>query len=217
MMLRGTRNPLIYNSCNNGFHYFRSYKNIKYFVPFVTDFITPNENENLCIGFYIRRDVTPDSLAYTKDFLNSLKHPIDIYVMGDPTPEFKNIKNVKSYTHTYDQFEFFSNISHYIYPTSVIHNDPFPNSVLEAVQCNKQIIFPKLPNRVHKDGIDDIKECIKWHDTFNENIYYDNKDCIIKNKYFEKFYLNLFENNFEYTFDRDKYKRFDKWIENEVL
>lgn len=214
-MLRGTRNPLIYNSSNNGFHYYRSYKNIKYFIPFITDFQIPNETKKTCIGFYVRRNITPDSLAYTKDFLNNLKYPTDIYVMGDPTPEFEKIKNVKSYTHTYDQFKFFSNISHYIYPTSIVHNDPFPNSVLEAVQCNKQIIFPALPNRVHKDGIDDIKDCIKWHETYTPDKEFDNSKCILISSNFKKFYLKLFDNNFEYSFDRTKYNKFDKWIEKE--
>ena len=137
--------------------------------------------------------------------------------MGDPAPEFMRIKNVKSYKHTFDNIEFFKNISHYVYPASRVFQDPFPHNILEAVQSGKQIIIPELPHRNHVDGIDDIKECIKWHKTFDENTHYDNSKCILNANAFRNFYLRLFENNFEHRFDKDKYKHFSDWIEHEVI
>jgi len=218
LFLRGKQNPLLYNSCNNGFYYYKHYKNIKYFVPFVTDYNIQSLKKNIpCIGFYIRRNIVPDSFLFIDSFLKECKYKIDIFIMGDDVPRFKEYKCVNTYEHTYNKDIFFQNITHYMYPCSKVFQDPFPNSVLEAIQTNKQIIFPNIPYRDHKDGIDDIKDCIKWYETFQPNIIYDNKDCILKAKYFKKFYLNLFENNFEYNFDREKYNHFDKWIEREVL
>jgi hypothetical protein len=218
--LRNTQNPLIYNSASNGFHYYKTYKNIKFYIPSITDF-SPIENKvynkNLCLGFYIRRNITPDSVSFINDFLKNLKIPVDVYVMGNPAPEFLNYKCVNTYNHTYNQIEFFENITHYMYPASKQFQDPFPNSVLEAVQSGVQIIFPEIYGRNHKDGIDDIKDCIYWHKNFNPDIKYDNTDCILTDSKFKKFFLNLFDNNFEYSFDRNKYKYFSDWIEGEIV
>ena len=220
LFLRSNQNPLIYNSCSNGFHYYKTYKNIKFYIPSITDFpkIENKIKHNIpCLGFYVRRNITPDSLLYINNFLQNLKQTVDIYVMGNPAPEFSKYHCSNTYTHTYDQVEFFKNISHYIYPASKQFQDPFPNSVVEAIQTGIQIVFPTILNRTHFDGIDDIKDCIKWHKDFNPEIDLDNSNCILTNSTFKKFYLNLFNNNFEYSFDRLKYKYFSDWIENEVL
>lgn len=219
LMIRGNQSPSLYNSCNNGFHYYRSYPTIKYYVPFITNYSTTKDiikNEIPRLGFYLRRLIVPDSFSCAIKLIKELKHKVKIYIMGDPAPEISGLKNVVSYNHTFNNDEFFSNITHYVYPTSRVFQDPFPNSVLEAIQTKKQIIFPEI-KREHVDGIDDIKECIKWHEKFDPDIYYDNKDCPLNVESFNKFYMNLFENNFEYLFDRDKFKSFSKWIEKEVL
>jgi hypothetical protein len=220
LFLRSDQNPLIYNSASNGFHYYKTYKNIKFYIPSITDF-PPIKNKvyhkNPCLGFYIRKNITPDSVKFINDFLKNLKIHVDVYVMGNPAPEFLNYECVDTYNHTYNQIEFFENISHYIYPASKYFQDPFPNSVLEAVQSGVQIIFPEVYGRNHKDGIDDIKECILWHKNFNPDIKYDNTDCVLTNSNFKTFFLNLFDNNFEYSFDRDKYKYFSDWIKGEII
>lgn len=219
--LRGQEYPSLFNSCSNGFHYYRQYDKIKNFIPFVTDFQVDSTPKDIpCVGFYLRRLLVKDSHRYIYEFLENCKHKIDLYIMGGEfiSPErLKTFKCVNSYKHTTDKKEFFGNITHYIYPMSKEFQDPFPNTVLEAVQNNKQIILPMIPGRNHKDGIDDIQDCIKYHTEFNPDVFYDNSDCILKHKYFRKFYLNLFENDFNYYLDRNKYKRFDKWIEQEVL
>ena len=219
IFLRGDKNPILYESCNNGFYYYKTYKNIKYYIPFITDFNPYKQKSHLkpCIGFYIRRFLVPDSHLRCIDFLKNLKHEVNVVTMGNNIPEIKSIPNVKSYKHTYDNKEFFSNISHYVYPASKKFQDPFPNTVLEAIQSNKQIIFLDIPNRNHVDGIDDIKDCIKWHKDFNPDLNYDNSNCILKFNNFKKFYIDLFNNNFEYSFDREKYKVFNEWIESEIL
>lgn len=216
--LREDENPFLYNSCSNGFHYFRRNNKIKYFAPFVTDFfVEPVKKEKPCIGFYIRKHVTYDSYLFITEFLKNSFYNFDIYVMGDNSAHFANFNCVDNYYHTYDNKEFFQNITHYYYPCSATFTDPFPNSVLEAIQNNKQIIFPMLPNRRHVDGIDDLKDCIKWHSDYNPDKELDNSDNILLSKNFDKFYFELFNNDFLYDFDREKYKRFDKWIEHEVL
>lgn len=211
LYIRQEHNWKFYNSCNNGFHYYRSYPSIKYFTPLITNFKLPDRKiNNICIGFYLRRNVNPDSYKYAIDIMKTLSG-FKFYTMGDKSTELPWIK------HTYDNIKFFSNITHYIYPASKLFKDPSPQSVLEAIQNEIQIIFPEIQGRNHKDGIDDFKECIKWHEKFNPNIYYDNSDCPLTSEIFKQFYLNLFENNFEYSFDRNKYKSFSKWIENEIL
>lgn len=220
IFLRNSQNPILYNSASNGFHYYKTYRNIKFYIPSITDFPTIENKANFkipCLGFYIRRNVTPDSLSLIKDFLQNLKYYVDVFLMGDPAPELKQYTCVNTYTHTYNQIEFFRNISHYIYPASKQFQDPFPNSVLEAVQSGIQIVFPEVYGRNHNDGIDDIKDCIKWHESFNPDKEFNNSNCILTNKTFKQFYLNLFDSNFEYSFDRDKYNRFSNWIEGELL
>lgn len=218
IFLRSDFNPSLYESCNNGFHYYRKYNTIKNFIPFITDFKSDPQqiHERPCIGFYIRRFLVPDSHLKCIDFIKNISEDVDVITMGNDIPEIKKFKHVKSYMHTLDNKDFFSHVTHYVYPTSKIFEDPFPNSVLEAVHSGKQIIFPKI-QRDHFDGIDDIKDCIKWHENFNPDLNYDNSNCILKAENFKQFYLNAFDNNFEYSFDRSKYKYFNDWIEGEVL
>jgi hypothetical protein len=211
--------PVLYESCNNGFHYYKTYPNIKFFVPFVTDFHVQRTKkfDIPCVGFYIRRNLVHDSVMYMHNFLKSFKGKLDVFIMGEPAPEILRYPSVRSYGHTYDNTEFFKEISHYVYPQSATFQDPFPNSVLEAVQNGIQIVLPEIPGRTHKDGIDDIKDCIQYHETFNPDIEHDNSNIILQNKYFKNWYHKVFDNNFEYSFDRNKYHRFNEWIEHQVI
>lgn len=204
-----------YNSCNNGFHYYRTYDQIKHFVPMITDFNVDDKSNDLCFGFYVRKTMIPDSYDCFLDILSSLKFKVNLYVMGDDDHKLKHHQNVLTYTHTHDNKTFFRNVTHYFYPTSKSFQDPFPHSVLEAVQAGRQVIFPEI-DRNHKDGIDDIKDCVKWHQTFNDDIYLDNSDHPLKPELFKNFYTRLFANNFEYSFDRSKFKNMREWIEYEI-
>jgi hypothetical protein len=136
--------------------------------------------------------------------------------MGDDNNKIKAHPNVRNFKHTNDNYEFFKSITHYFYPTSRHFVDPFPHSALEAVQTGKQIIFPEI-QREHKDGIDEIKDVIKWHEKFNTKIYHDNSKQPLTAENFSRYYKMIFENNWEYSFDRNKYKNMADWIEGEIL
>ncbi|MBY8999671.1 MAG: hypothetical protein KGD64_02030 [Candidatus Heimdallarchaeota archaeon] len=207
----------LYNSCTNGFYYYKMHENIRHYIPMITNFPEITEQpKDVCLGFYVRKWLTPDSFNCFVDILDNMKEKYDLCIMGDQNDQLKNHPNIKSFKHTNDNYEFFSRITHYFYPTSGYFVDPFPHSVLEAVQTGKQIIFPKI-DRPHKDGIDDIKDCIVWHKEFNQDIYLDNSNQPMTAENFRKFYQMIFDNNWEYDFNRDKYNRMIDWIVGEVL
>jgi len=206
-------------TCNNGFYYMLN-KKINHYIPFITDFNVGNKVIPTipCIGFYIRNWLTPDSFRYIIDMLSSINEDVNIYTMGDDLRSLNiNNKFIKSYNHTFDNKKFFKNVTHYIYPKSKIFQDPLPHSLIEAIQSNCQIIVPTIPGRSHKDGIDDIIEVSNYHTIFNSKINLDNSNTIFNKKQFEKFYLKVFNNNFEHLLDRQKYKYFSDWVEGEVL
>ena len=149
--------------------------------------------------------------------LKELKTDVDLYFMGNPPKErFDKWPHIKRMSHTYNNVKFFENITHYVIPDST-YADIFTNSLMEAVQAGKQIISPPLKDKRRKHGIDDIKDCIMYHTKFNPKLILDNSHTILKAENFKPFYKRLFDNNFEYSFDRNKYKTFREWIEREVL
>ena len=214
--LRAKYASQFYNSCTNGFYYYKQHKNITNYVPMITNFPEASHPENICLGFYVRKWLTPDSFDRFVNILDDLKTKYDLCIMGDNNYQLESHKNVASFKHTNDNKEFFSSITHYFYPTSRYFVDPFPHSVLEAVQTGKQVIFPKI-ERSHKDGIDDIKDCIKWHEKFEPEKTLDNRGQPLNSSTFKKYYQNIFENNWEHTFNRNKYKTMMDWIESEVV
>ena len=82
----------------------------------------------------------------------------------------------------------------------------------EAVNANKQIIILEQ-NRGFKDGIDDICENIKYHIRLDTNIYYDNTNSIINQWNYDKYYQEVFANDFIYQLDRNKYEYIADWLE----
>lgn len=218
--IRDEYNHPLFNSCNNGFYYYLDHKNIKNYVPSITPFSVKNKKlTRPCLGFYERKCVTTDAYKWFIDFLKECKYEIDVYLMGNPPgSDFtKRFDCVQSLNHTFDNKKFFSSISHYVFPASKTYMDPFPHTLLEALQAGKQLVIPTIPGRNHRDGVDEIKECVKYHTTFNPDIYYNNSNTILKSENFENFFRNVLENDFEYHLDRDKYKTFSEWIEKEVI
>jgi len=210
--------PLM-NSCTNGFYYYKRNKKIKNYIPLITPFSVTKVERNIpCLGFYERNCITRDSFDWFMDTVKNLSVDVDIYFMGNPPKiNFTNLsKHVKNTTHTFDNEEFYSNITHYVYPRSKMWDDPFPHSMVEALQSNCQIISPTIPNRNHMDGVDDVLDCIKYHTSFNPDLYYDNSRSVLLSN-FKPFYERVFGNDFEYSFDREKYNRFNEWIEGEVI
>ena len=208
-------NPL-YNNCTNGFYYYKMHKGFNNYIPMITDFPEVSTPKHECLGFYVRKWLTPDSFDCFMGILDSFKYKIRVTIMGDPSPEIENHNNVLHYNHTNDNVQFFSDITHYFYPTSKHFVDPFPHSVLEAVQCGKTIIFPKI-ERDFKDGIDDLKDVIHWHEKWNPMVDNMNKDMPLNSKTWKKFYQKVFDNNWEFDFCRDTYKDLSSFIQKFVL
>ena len=212
-------NPL-YTNCTNGFYYYKMHKKFDNYIPMITDFpIQENKPkwERECWGFYVRKWLTPDSFDCFYDLLDKqLKYKVNVMTMGDYSPEIANHPHVLHYNNTNDNMQFFSYITHYFYPTSKFFIDPFPHSVLEAVQTGKTIIFPKI-ERNHKDGIDDIKDVITWHEKFNPSMDSMNKDQPLRAEVWKDFYKKIFDSNWEYSFCRDKYKNLAEFIQGEVI
>ena len=196
-------NPL-YTNCTNGFHYFRMHEGFNNYIPMITDFPKIERPKEKCYGFYVRKWLTPDSYDKFIDILNNLKFKVNVTVMGDNSPEIKNHSNVLHYNHTNDNVQFFSEVTHYFYPTSRYFVDPFPHSVLEAIQTGKVVLFPKI-ERNFKDGIDDIKDTIGYG--YNP----------LQAKIWKPFYDKVFANDWQYSFDRKRYTNLCQFIEGEVL
>lgn len=200
------------NNATNGFSYYKKYsQDLPIFIPFIIPYMVEPIYDEVCMGYYIRRQSLQHSYRMFMEFLDTLDRPVNLYTMGYDS--VINHRNVKSHTHTYDRDAFFGNISHYIYPKST-YVDPFPHSLCEAVMSGKQIIIPEMKNRTFMDGIDDIESCISFHRGWSD-VVYDNTDSILF-KDFMPFYRRLLDNNFEYRCDPTRYKNFCEWIEREV-
>jgi len=218
--IRQEHNNSLFNSCTNGFHYFKQFKSIKNYIPLITPFsVEKVKRERPCLGFYERNFITKDSFDWFVNMVKELQTDVDLYFMGNTTIlNFISMsKHVKSVTHTFDNKEFYANVTHYVYPKSKMWVDPFPHSMLEGIQTDCQIICPTISGRDHMDGVDDILDCIEYHTTFNPDVYFDNSKTVLNWKYFAKFYEKAFENDFEYQFDRNKYTKFNEWIEREIM
>ena len=212
-------NPL-YNNCTNGFYYFKEREKFDNYIPMITDFPVQEitQPQEICLGFYVRKWLTPDSFDCFIDILDNLPYKMNVTIMGDPNDQIENHNNVLHYNHTNDNVHFFSEITHYFYPTSKYFVDPFPHSVIEALQCGKSLIFPKI-ERSHRDGIDDIKDCVWYRETTNFSHDHPsmNKNHPFKAEIWKKFYHKIFQNNWEFGFDRNKYNSMYDFIKGEVI
>jgi hypothetical protein len=204
-----------YNSCTNGFYYYKENPKLKHFIPLVTDFPKSTHPKDICLGFYSRKWLTMDSYIC---FIHMLKElpSVDVCIMGSPSKQIERACK-GNFKHTYDNVEFFNSITHYVFPKSKQYIDPLPHALLEAVQSDKQIIIPTIEGRTHKDGIDDIQDFIKYHNKVDIDTYYDNTNYLLREEVFKDFYLRVFDNNYEYSFDRSKYSNMREWVENEVM
>jgi len=206
IFIRTEYNHPIYNSYTNGFYYFKNHPDIKNYVPILPKMpkIKMEKPQRPVLGYYVRKSMIPDSYWKFCDIVENYKEQIDVCIMGNHAPELKKYKTVKNYTHTYDNLEFFSKITHFVYPMSSIFVDPFPTSLYEAIQYKKKLIIPTL-YRNFKDGIDDILDCI------------DDDVTLLDWKNFEQFYIKLFDKNFVYIFNEICYTRFNDFIKGEIL
>ena len=159
-----------------------------------------------------------DSFTYFCDKINELKRPVRIMFCG-LKPNENTIRmllpNVE-WSHTIDMNKFFSTITHYVMPMSAKIIDILPHVIMEAVQHGKQIVCPRIPNRKHEDGIDDVLSLIKYHTDLSDMREFDNSDTILDIRKFDNFYRKVINMDMEYSFDRTKYNTFYDWCSHEL-
>jgi len=206
--------PLI-DSCSNGFHYYQQFTNIKSYIPTILPppEVEERKLERPCIGFYLRAQLCTDSYQNFVKFIDEINEEIDVYMMGENVYDFSSFSNVKNHYHTFDNSEFFSSISHFVY----FHGewlDPFPHSLLEAVHLNKQIIIPNEGKL--KDGVDDVKDVADFHTKFDLNTTYDNSKCLLTFENMLPWYREVFT-NYSHSLHRNTHSSLQTFLEKEVI
>lgn len=203
------------NTATNGFSIYKENNVFRWYIPMMIPMFPPSSSTNsekVVLGYYLRPQYRPDDFKMFRNFLGQLNYDIDLYVMGSFIYPFKNeTKHIKNLVYTTDNEVFFNEITHYVYSMSNVF-DPWPTTLQEAVNANKQIIILEQ-RRNFKDGIDDICENIKYHTGLNVDVMYDNKDSIINTWNYITFFHSVFEDNFTYLYDRSKYKYIGDWLE----
>lgn len=199
----------------NGFSTYRENPFYINYVPMMIPMFKPMKTNynKIVIGYYLRPSYRPDDFKMFIQFIKDLDIDVDLYVMGKARYCFKiHNKHIINEYHTYDNILFYNNITHYVYSESNAF-DPWPTTLQEAVNLNKQIIILKQ-HRNFSDGITDIENCIQYHTKLNKDIYHDNINSILNIWKYINYYYTVFNNNFEYTFDIHKYKNINDWFES---
>lgn len=205
------------HKATNGFSIYKAETKYNYFIPMMYDYQNKNINaDEISIGYYfsIYRNNFGEFIEFLKENKNKIKY---INILGKILYEdfyynmLTNIDNNFNIHFYQNKDEFFSNITHLVFPMSKTFLDPWPTVLEEGVRCNKQIIILHQ-DRNWQDGIDDICSCIRYHTKLNLNTYYDNSDSSIVNFDLDKYYNYLFNNNFEFYIDRKKFKTFDDFL-----
>jgi hypothetical protein len=170
--IRNSVNKFLQRPITNGLSMYNSNNFFNAFIPMITNFSVDSKPTEPVVGFYARVHTNPDAIEYLRYELDQLTKPISLVTMGNATTYLTH-PMIKQHYHTHDAVDFFNHITHYYFPKSAMFIDPFPNALLEALQCGKQIICPTLPARNHVDGIDDILSCVSNYHTTLSDVYSD--------------------------------------------
>lgn len=209
------------NNATNGYSIYKN-NHYKYCIPMMYDLDTSkitNDSTEPVYGYYEtpyrkNKEIFYDFIISNKDKIKNISILSGVETFFKVKSNFHDEINIKHYT---DKFEFFSSITHYVFPKSLQFIDPWPTTLEEAVRCNKQIII--LPNkRNFVDGIDDIETCIKYHTGIDDKIY-DNSQCSINKFDFDKYYDYVIDKKFqiEDNYFNNNYNTFNEWIINNNL
>ena len=114
IVIRDEYNHPLYNSCSNGFHYYREHESFKHYLPLIPDMSHIQESPDFpCFGFYARPFRIPDSFKKFMEIILNSPHDIDVCTMGKPQPYIQNFKRVRHYSHHYklNKLQFLLNFS----------------------------------------------------------------------------------------------------------
>lgn len=204
----------------NGFSYFKDYHE-SYYSWFPTIYQSNFERniEHEVIGYYIR-DIREESNEAFVQFVQSLPNDFPIITMGTVELIQSKLAQRKNWLHTYDSKTFWKSCSHYFYYRPATFEDPFPHTLLEAIQSNHRIISPKSYRRQFNDGIDDLLSVVDEYDEkFVSGVV--GPTCQkLSAGYWKKFMRLLVENDFEQLDDHrismKKEQTFNDWICNNL-
>lgn len=195
IFIRSEHNEPFFNSCTNGFYYYKEHEDIKNYIPFIPRLPVMREPQEERIGFYHRPYLNPDACKW---FIDKYKdNDIPIITMGEYIAAFKNRRN---WVHTYERDYFWKNTSTYLYPRSTTYVDPFPTSVVEALQTGKKVLIHNLGPRNYKDGIDDVLDVCNY----DRNLFNFSN--------FVSYYRNLLSNGMESYIDRYNYNTLSSYL-----
>lgn len=151
----------------NGFSYFKRYAD-QFDAWFPTIYQSNfNASQDICIGYYMRDCRQQSNYAFA-DFAEQCKG-IPIITMGQIESVPLKLRQNKKWRHTTDNQFFWSSCSHYFYYRCSDIEDPFPHTLLEAIQSNHRIISPIDIGRTHRDGIDDLLSFIEYDLQFDDS------------------------------------------------
>lgn len=151
----------------NGYSYFKHNKTLfnGWFPTIFQSHFSVNQNPS--IGYYVRDCRIQSNFAFT-NFASKLKH-IPIITMGQLENVPNELRSLPNWRHTTDNNDFWKSCSHYFYYRCSDIEDPFPHTLLEAIQSKHRIISPIDIRRTHRDGIDDLLSFIDYDVDFNEH------------------------------------------------
>lgn len=148
----------------NGFSYFKNYRESYHrWFPTIYQSNFERNTEYESIGYYIR-DIREESNEAFVQFVQDLPNDFPIVTMGTVELIQSKLAQRKNWFHTYSSKLFWKSCSHYFYYRPATFEDPFPHTLLEAIQSNHRIISPKNPRRQFNDGIDDLLSVIEDYD-----------------------------------------------------
>ena len=149
----------------NGYSYFRRYRQHfdQWFPTIYGSHFDVNDIPS--IGYYAR-DMRQQSNRAFIDFIQKLPTGVPIVTMGTKELIESKMPHGANWRHTYSNEDFWKSCSHYFYYQPSDFEDPFPHTLLEAIQSGHRIISYKDINRTFYDGVDDLLSCIEYDDKF---------------------------------------------------
>ena len=151
-------------------------------------------NDIPSIGYYAR-DMRRQSNKAFIDFIEKIPDEIPIVTMGTKELVERYLCHRKNWKHIYSNDDFWRSCSHYFYYQPSDFEDPFPHTLLEAIQSQHRIISIKDVRRTHVDGVNDLLSCIEYDDRFipeNKGKFYD----ILTSTMWKQYMQNIVESKF---------------------
>lgn len=195
----------------NGFSYLKRHNEcFDGFLPTVYQ-VEHGMSSKLGVGYYARDCRMQSNFAFV-DFAKRLPSSINIVTMGTKQLLEKHLSCLPNWVHTYSNDEFWSSCTHYFYYRCSDFEDPFPHTLLEAVQSGHSIISIRDPRRSHQDGIDDILSCISFKEKFDFQMPAQRNATVLCKDVFSKVIEDIKSRQYNFS-GLHKCKTFYDWVD----